>query len=416
MRQYLFIGLVAAGLLASGCTPDGGEGLTPTSDGPTSTLEPTIEPTLTPTPTVVPIAFTQFRHKTGVFGLSIPEGWEALDNSTDQRLLVRFIPSPGFGSRVTVEATNTGILTPDQFQERLNSYIDASYAGSTSYTEQSRGNTPDGALQIIYQYNDGKGATGTERMVAKQSGPYLIFMRLFLASADTQILAPILDQIQISLTIDPEVVWGTSVAAINPAELLVVNTFLWQETKGKTYYAGEIYNASPSAIKNAQAKVAICDKNGIVITEINQPTGIKVIDKEGSAPFLITLESMPKGVVACSAQASAEPAGMDPSYTNALVVDAKGSLTRAGKLQIQGTITNPGLAPIQNVHVVISVYNSDGKVVGYAEISSDPGVTLQPGQALPFVYVFERLGGRGDRFNTYVEAQIVSESNPSLSP
>jgi hypothetical protein len=415
MKQHLVAGLVILLLLISGCAPDPGA-LSPTLDAPTSTLEPTAAPSPTPTPTIIPIAFTQFRHRSGVFGLSIPEGWETLDSSTEQRLQVRFIPPPGFGSRVTVEATNTGILTPDQLQERVNSYIDSIYAGSVAYVEQSRGNASDGALQIDYAYNDGKGATGTERLLTKQSGPYLLFMRLFLATPDAQVLAPILDQIQISMTIDPEVVWGTTVAAINPAELLIVNTFLWQEAQGKTNYAGEIYNASPSAIKNAHIKAAICDSNGIVITEVSQSAGVKVIEKESSAPFLIVLESMPRGVVVCSEQGSAEPAGSDPAYTSALIVDATGSLNRAGRLQVQGTITNPTLASVQNVHVVISVYNNEGRVVGFTEINSEPGVILQPGQALPFAYVFERLGGRGDRFNTYVEAQIVSDSNPSLSP
>src|SRR5262245_11026828 len=110
MKQHVIVGVIVCIALVSGCAPDPGS-LTPTLDAATPTLEPTVAPSLTPTPTIIPIAFTQFRHKSGVFGLSIPEGWEMLDSSTEQRLQIRFIPPPGFGSRVTVEATNTGILT-----------------------------------------------------------------------------------------------------------------------------------------------------------------------------------------------------------------------------------------------------------------------------------------------------------------
>jgi hypothetical protein len=376
---------------------------------------PTAVPSPAPTGTV--LTMLAYGHSSRVFALNLPEGWEVLDDSNEQRIVVRLLPPLGYGSRATVEVTNEGPLTPEEVRQLAESYLRLNYVQIPGYTEVSRSELPDGRLQFVYLYDDHRGATGRETLTVQQVGPYFAALRLYLSDRETSALGSTLDAIAASFTVDPLAGWGSTVAAINPAELRVVSALLWRDRAGITHYSGEVYNASPADVAAVQVTVAFCDAGGIVMAEVTQGVGVKVIQRGGSGAFGISVEDLPDDVAVCSEQPSAEPARADPSYTTALSLDASVSYHQWRRdLTFEGPITNFSLSPVDRVQVIMVSYDAENRVIGYAEAPLDPTVVLLPGQSYDFSYVIPALGGQPDHVVTLVEAHVQTAGSHSLVP
>jgi hypothetical protein len=216
--------------------------------------------------------------------------------------------------------------------------------------------------------------------------------------------------------VDSQAAWGSQVAAINPAELLMINKLLWQDKSKGTHYTGEVYNASPSDAGNIEIRAAVCDKNGIVLKEVTGEAALKVIPKGATIPFSIVIEGMPGGVTICSEQITAEPARADPTYTTALAVESSAKLNPRRQLVVQGKVSNPGLTVVINIRVVIAVYNKEGTVIGFAIPDLGAGLRLEPGLSQPFDFTFVNLGGQADHYAAFVEAETTEVGASSLKP
>jgi hypothetical protein len=218
------------------------------------------------------------------------------------------------------------------------------------------------------------------------------------------------------MMVDPQSAWGNQVAAINPAELLVINSLLWRDRSKVTHYTGEIYNASPSDAGNIKIRVAICDKNGIVLKELTGEPALRVVEKGATIPFSVAVEDMPADVTVCGEQIEAEPARTDSLYTTALSIESGAKLDARRQLVVEGNISNPGLTAVLNVHLVIAVYDKEGVVIGFATPDLGIGLRLEPGQSQPFDFTFINLGGQADHSVTFVEAEMVGVGDSSLKP
>jgi hypothetical protein len=166
-----------------------------------------------------------------------------------------------------------------------------------------------------------------------------------------------------------------------------------------------------------QVRVAFCDSGGIVLAEITQAVGLKLIPRDSSGAFGLAIDDLPEGVVICSEQPSAEPARADPSYTTALALDARVSYHQWRRdLTFEGPITNFGLSPVDGVQVILVAYDAENRVIGYAEAPLDATVILLPGQPHDFSAVIPVLGGQPDHVVTLVEAHVQASDSHSLAP
>lgn len=383
---------------------------------PTATpVPPTIAPTLPPTQ--VPLFVSAYRHRTGVFAINLPEHWEAIDDSTDQRILTRLIPPMGYGSRVILDITNEGPLTPDEVRSEAESYVRLNYVEAPGYNEVARTDLPDGRLQFVFLYSDQRGATGRETLLIQQVGSYFAALRVFLSDRDTASLGLTLEQVGGSLLVDPLAAWGTQVAAINPAELRIDHTLLWRDRQDNTYYAGELFNASPADISDAAVTISFCDVAGIVIAEITQPVDLKIIPRGTTAPFGVVSDTLPDDVRVCAEQPSAKPAARNSSYTTSTVLNATVSYHQWRRdLTIEGPLTNFGLSPVTRVEIIIIAYDAENRVIRYAHVPLDSTIRIEPGQSYDFSTVIPVLGGQPHHVATLVQGQILSAGNASLAP
>ncbi len=414
---WILIVLTVLGMAAcSSETPTVAPGLPTTPLGSPQISSPTpLEPTASPTP--VARQFISYRHSTGVFSISLPDNWDVLDDSTEQRLLVKFIPPAGYGSRVTIEITNEGEFLPENLHALIESYIHLRYAGNPAYTEQNRIELPDGRLQITFAYDDGSGAKGQETLLAGQDGSYFAALRVFLADEDILRLGAAMGTMSASFSVDPLASWGRQVIAINPAEILLVNTSFWQGQTGTVYYMGEVYNASSVDITDIRLRVAFCDASGVIRAETDEILTPKLIRSGETFPFGIAIEGTPQELNVCSRQITADPASPDPAHTTANVHVSNTQYNQWRRdLKIEAEVTNPALRSIGSIEIVIAVYNASGQIIGYGVVGLDATTVLEPGQSKAFEYTFQELGGEPDHLAVFAQAEILGLTNPSLAP
>lgn len=425
MRRLTFLLLMVIALAATAClpSPDSGEDIV----AATATLPPTpIIVTATPLPpTPAPVVeqpqvtFTAYRHRSGVFNISVPDRWEVIDDSTTLRLLVRLIPPQGYGSRALVDATNEGLLAPDAILARANQYIAEHYPAGGGYTEISRGEFVEGRLlQVTFTYDDGLGATGQETLVLEQVGPYFTARRLFISANESAFMGPIMQTVASSFSVDASAVWGTSVAAINPAELRIANTLLWRDRDDNAYYGGELFNASPSPVIDAQVQVSFCDAGGVVVREVTQPVALARIEPGGISPFVAVMAELPDEVSVCAEATHAQPAPADPTYTTALSFNVDEITYHQWRrdLTVIGTVTNHSLSPVEAIRVMVVAYDAEDRVMSVEVGALDVGLRLEPGQSTEFEVVVPVLEEQPDHVVTAVEGDIANLTNPSLAP
>jgi hypothetical protein len=419
--KRIILALLGALLAACGSepTPAPPEAfITPTVEQlPTPTVEPTV--TATPLPTEVPRDFTAYTHPTGVFTITLPQGWETLDASTNQRLRTRLLPPPGYGSRATVEVTNEGELGPDdiraEFEQALRLYTVEQATGT--YTQTGRASDETGTrYEAVFAYDDGKGGQGTERFIGQQSGPYFALTRIFLAEEDVFTLSSALETMATGLALNAQAGWGSAVAAINPAELPIVDALLWQDEEGITYWAGQVRNDSPAPVDNPQISVALCDDSEVVVAEVTEGMTISRIGQGAAIPFGLTFEELPDDVRVCQQSATGVPAQPDPTRTNALSLSTSVDRAAGLALLVEGNVTNNTLSPVTGIDLFIAVFDAEGAVVGHRVVSFGFETTLQPGQSQAFREPFEELGGEASTYIVYNEAVVLRETSPALQP
>lgn len=424
IKRWFFVPLLLLFVILVGCADESPPTVVvPVTPAQTIiVIEPTIapiQPTPLPTemPTPIPLFVSAFRHRSGVFGINTLEYWEMLDESNDQRILVRLLPPKGYGSRMHIEITNEGPLTPEQVAQRAESYVRLNYVETPGYQEATRDTLADGRLRFVFTYNDGRGAAGREILTIQQAGPFFAAIRVFLSERDTANVALALDEAASSFTVDPLAAWGTRVAAINPAELRITNALVWQDRSNNTYYTGELLNSSPADITQAQVTISFCDDKGIIVAEVTQPVEFKIIPQGETRAFSVQVEDLDDDISVCRETASAQPAAPDPSYSTTISLQAEVSYHQWRRdLTIKGPLNNYGLTPLNHIEVFIIAYNAQNQVVGYAKVPLDVAQRLDPGQSYNFEWVIGALGEPPHHVATLVQAQVINQSNPSLAP
>lgn len=418
-RPGLHLGALITALALAACSAPapGAVGPTQTPTQAAGTASPAPTPTRTSTPTPAPTAtptepardFHAVGHPSGVFSLNIPQGWEPLDSSTERRLQVRYLPPAGYGSRISVQVTDEGPRSPEEVRALAESFIETTYAGTAAYRLIASEERPDGSLRYEWVYDDGLGGTGREVLTVRQDGPYFSTLRVFLADDDAYRLAGALETAAASFRVDPVAQWNSGVAAVNPAELLVVNALLWRAGANApdAVYTGEVRNASGTPVQDVEVRLALCDQRGIVLREYGAPVGLAVIPPGGASPFAVAAADAPRNAEVCAASARAVPAPANARYSADLVVEASGEAARDA-LVVQGTVFNPGLAPLTDIAVLIAAYDVEGRVIGFEVATLGPSTVLQPGESTSFEHTLDALGGELARFTAGAEGHVLA--------
>lgn len=406
MLRWCAVMLITILLVACGPEP------TPIPPSEFATEEP-VPQTPTPQPTPPNFDYTSFQHRTGVFTLLVPRDWQVIDQSTARLIDVEFVPPPGFGSRIYINVTNQADASEDDLLALVERTLQAGYTNDDTYEQVSRSEFVEGKLEVDYIYQDQFGARGRETVLFEQRGDYFIVLRTFLAERDAFALVTALETVRTTLEVDTAVVWGNPIAATNPDELFLVNTLAWQ-SDGLTYYTGEVYNTSPSDIDDVMLRVAFCNASNAVLVEVEQPLEYGVVPQGGSVPFSIVTDGIGRtaGLNVCVEQISSKPAQPPDNYITGLALETTASAS-FDRLIVRGDLSNQTLSPVTEIDVLLAAYNAEDQIIGQEIISLD-GLTLQPGETVPFTHTLQELGGTPNRYTQLTQARTISSEEASL--
>lgn len=354
-------------------------------------------------------------HPSGVFYLNVPAGWEIFDDSGPLQITLRFIPPPGYGSRMGLTVTNEGPLTPDGQRALADQRIAEAYGADSRYSKISQSDDGVGRFIVSADYDDGAGGRGEEVMVLQQAGPFFAVQRVFIAAPDEAILGESLRQSADSLHLDSLAIWGSQTAGINPAELIVTNTRVWTSGK-KTIYAGDVFNGSAHPVQEIQVRAAFCSTAGAIRKEVIEPALVPEAGPGERAPFYIAIEDLPRNTTVCLSQATAKPVVADPLAAHSLGVELVLSRDNRGDTIATGRISNAELLPVTAVEITIVLSDSEGRIVGMGLVALEPADLLMPGAGRDFTLTFDDLGGDPAGYAVYTSARRFDLSDPSLRP
>jgi hypothetical protein len=372
-------------------------------EGGTPTPSPVGVPANTPAPSPT-VSYVAYQHPTGVFALNVPVSWRAVDETTVERILVNIEPPLGYGSRIMVDITHEGALTPDEVEQIIEGYLRLRYADDPAYTEINRTRLPDGRLQVTYLYDDRAGVTGRETVYLQQVGPYFSALRVFLTDDEALTFGSVVEAMVAGYVVDPLAGWSGQASGLGADELRLLNTMTWQRENGVIVVQGEVYNDTESAVEEVIVEAAACNPDGVVLAEMSAQVPNRVLPPGGFAPFSLAFEGVPDFASTCVMRANGSPAGTPAPDQANLQLERTANFNEKGQLVVQGTLTNVGEWVAIDIQVIIAVYDKDNRVIGVGVVSPDD-LRLESGQSGAFDYTFKELGGEADHFVTWVQAE-----------
>ncbi len=153
-----------------------------------------------------------------------------------------------------------------------------------------------------------------------------------------------------------------------PLPVTVRGTALYETPAGSVWVLGEVLNSVGTSLENTQVRVALLDASGAEVAAGTAFTALDVIPIDGRSPFGVLFVSPPAGassfvVTAIRAEASAEPS---TRYVP-IVIASEQSAMDGLHFKVVGSIANQGRFSAIDVSVVLTTYDSAGRVTGYRQ-------------------------------------------------
>ncbi|HEC22577.1 MAG TPA: hypothetical protein ENI95_06640 [Chloroflexi bacterium] len=379
----------------------------------------------TPTPALVdPTAFVSYVHPTGVFSLELPPDWIVNDTSDEHALNVTFSPpgesEPLLGVYVVsasvlegVEAGQADSQAPEGFnlEALVQSYIATFYGkGEGSYKEFGRDPQPDGSLRLRLLVETPQG-TSQHNDFLHIIGPYFVVLRTRLPDDQAQLRT--LSRVINTLHVDPSSGWASSVeeTVATPQDAVgFVSLNAWVDRSGGFEIVGQVVNNTDLALEFVRINARLYDAENRVLAEQDDFVSSDLIGPGRYAPFSIVFsDGLPPGTVRYDLEASARYA----EYTartfygpENFAVTSQADFDENGLLIISGQVRNEGNLTANLVKVIVTVFDSEQRVVATDTTLVD-NQRLAPGEQSTYTVTFVELGGAANTF--LVSAQGIVE-------
>jgi LysM repeat protein len=181
---------------------------------------------------------------------------------------------------------------------------------------------------------------------------------------------------------------GVILPTPTPLPVNVQGTALYETPAGSIWILGEIANPSGASLENTQVRAALLDESGAEVAVGTAFTALDVIPNGGKSPFGVLFQSPPNNAVSFSvtairAEASTEPGGR---YMPITVASRQSALDEL-QFNVTGSIVNEGNFNAAAVSIVLTTYDTEGRVTGYRQTVVGDG-TLAAGTAAEFTIGF----------------------------
>ncbi len=188
-----------------------------------------------------------------------------------------------------------------------------------------------------------------------------------------------------------------------PLQLAVVQIQGYRTPVGSLWLLGEVRNDGPLPVENVQVEVGLRDEVGNLVGTAVSWTAAAIIPSGEKAPFGMLLRETPPGYAYPTVSLVGGQSVQDLGTRYLGVVAEETAVVLDGeRARVTGQITNNGNETASTVRLVLTLYDSEGKISGYAQQTLD--TPLLPGDNHPFTLEITPPGGEPTNINFLINA------------
>ncbi|MGC9467811.1 MAG: LysM peptidoglycan-binding domain-containing protein [Anaerolineae bacterium] len=170
-----------------------------------------------------------------------------------------------------------------------------------------------------------------------------------------------------------------------PLPLSIAGVARYQTPVGGIWCMGEVVNTTGEAITNLQVEVVLLAPDESPLMTSRTLAAADYLSPEARAPFSLLFRNPPEGVSDVQVRLiRGEPISpITAGFVPLSVVDAEGAVS-GPQYRVRGRVLNESAQVLTRLSVVATIYNDEGKVIGYRQLVLGDDINLSSGAAQPF--------------------------------
>jgi len=174
-------------------------------------------------------------------------------------------------------------------------------------------------------------------------------------------------------------------ATPTPLPLDIAGATLYQTPVGGVWCMGEVVNTTDGPITNMQVQVTLITADGIPLQSSVALAAADYLAPQARAPFAVLFKSPPAGYadVQVSLLRGEAVSAITADFVPLDVVQTAGAVS-GPQYRVTGLLVNNSGAAVRRMTVVVTLYDREGKVLGYRQTVLDTETALLVGQSREF--------------------------------
>ena len=174
-------------------------------------------------------------------------------------------------------------------------------------------------------------------------------------------------------------------ATPTPLPLEVVGVTLYETPVGGVWCMGEVANTTGGPITNMQVQVTLVTADGLPLQSSVALAAADYLAPEARAPFAVLFRSPPAGYadVRVSLLRGEAVSAITAGFVPLDVAQPAGAVS-GPQYRVTGLLVNNTGAPVRRMTVVVTLYDGEGRVLGYRQTVLDAETVLPAGQSREF--------------------------------
>ncbi len=187
-----------------------------------------------------------------------------------------------------------------------------------------------------------------------------------------------------------------------PLQVRVVDVEVYRTPAGSMWLLGEVLNEGEYPAANVQLQIDLRGASGETLGSVPAWAALSLVPPGAKAPFGVLVREPPAGDVQPTVAITGGEALNDVgNHTLDLAVTAGEATIEDARVRLDGTVTNEGESTAGQIVVVATLYDSQGRVSGYAQQTLDEA--LAPGDTAPFSFSVAPPGGQTTDYELSVQ-------------
>ncbi len=174
-------------------------------------------------------------------------------------------------------------------------------------------------------------------------------------------------------------------ATPTPLPLEIVGATLYQTPVDGVWCMGEVANTTDGPITNIQVQVTLVTADGIPLQASTALAAADYLAPGARAPFAVLFKAPPTGYadIRVNLLRGEAVSAITASFVPLDVVQPTGAVS-GPQYRVAGLLVNNSGVAVNRIAVVVTLYDVDGKVIGYRQTVLDDEIVLPAGQSQEF--------------------------------